>query len=92
MSAVKGTVSGSGKYLGAVLGVSGAVALLGFLAVNWPVATTAHSHNGPPASMASNTASSTPATMDIVPTPVTSLNSGHFAGTGDGSEGSWVRP
>lgn len=95
MSTIKGTVRNSRKCLGAVLGFSGAVAFLGFLAVNWPAANKAESRSLPPASMASSSALSTPAppaTIDIVPTPLTSLNSGHFAGTGDGSEGSWIRP
>ena len=93
MITTKGKARSHGKYLGAVLGFTGAVALAAFFAVSGPLATTAGSHDGPPASMASSGASAAvapAATMDIVPTPAIVADSGRFAGTGDGSEGSWV--
>jgi len=37
-------------------------------------------------------ATSQPATMEIVPAPVIDATAEVFIGTGDGSEGSWVKP
>ncbi|MBV8521550.1 MAG: hypothetical protein JOY71_05375 [Acetobacteraceae bacterium] len=95
MITVKSAVRSSGKYLGALLGVSATAAVMGYLTVYLVLATTVHSQNSPTASVLSNGANTTferGATVDIVPAPMIKPSFGHFIGTGDGSEGSWSRP
>jgi hypothetical protein len=93
MITIKGKAKSSGKYIGSVLGFTFTVALVAFFTLHRPLATIAGSHNGPPASVAFSGASPTsaaPRTTAVVPTPMIVADSGRFAGTGDGSEGSWV--
>jgi hypothetical protein len=93
MITIKGKVKSSGKYIGSVLGLTGIVALVAFFTLGQPLPTIAGSHNGPPASVASSGASPTsaaPRTTAVVPRRMIVADSGRFAGTGDGSEGSWV--
>jgi hypothetical protein len=91
MITIKGEVKSRGKHIRAILGFTGIVALVAFFTLYWPFPTIVGSHDGPPASMASSSPTSGTGNDDIVRTPVIVADSGRFAGTGDGSEGSWVR-
>jgi hypothetical protein len=92
MITAKSAVRRIGNYLGAT--ALATVVLLGYLAISSPLAATAQSHNGSPASALSSasTVSESSATMNISPTPEVAPSFGYFAGTGDGSEDSWIRP
>jgi hypothetical protein len=78
-----------------ILGVAAPAVAFGFLNSRVFPATTARTHQSPKATAALDgprAAGAEPAMMKIVPAEVLDPSSLVFIGTGDGSNGSWVRP
>jgi hypothetical protein len=82
------------RPVGVMLGAAVAVALLGFGAANLLSSAARHSHarvEVPTAARRANTVAAQPAMMEIVPARANDTGPGFLVGTGDGSNGAWVR-